>query len=155
IELAWMAIGRVHHDSGETDDAVRAYRRIGRDSPFFPEAMYETSWTLLRAARFDQAVQALDLLLIYDPTSPIVHEIKQLRGKIRIQQADYKGAEEEFLELRREFDRLANQLGRKLQARGDATEYFAAVIGEDMEHFSLASILPVGALPVARSLPRA
>ncbi|HET6585013.1 MAG TPA: hypothetical protein VFG69_16265, partial [Nannocystaceae bacterium] len=154
VELSWMALGRIHHDRDATDDAVRAYKRIGRDSPFFPEAMYETAWTLLRAARFDQAVQALDLLLLYDPRSSIVPEIKQLRGKVRIQQRDYKGAEEEFLGLRREFDRLGNQLGRKLKARGDATEYFAAVVGEDMEHFSLASILPVGALPVARSLPR-
>jgi TolA-binding protein len=155
VELAWMALGRIHHDADSTDDAVRAYKKIGRDSPFFPEAMYETAWTLLRAGRFDQAVQALDLLLLYDPRSSIVPEIKQLRGKVRIQQRDYKGAEEEFLGLRREFDRLGNQLGRKLTAKGDATQYFAAVIGEDMEHFSLAAILPVGALPVARSLPRA
>jgi tetratricopeptide (TPR) repeat protein len=155
IELAWMALGRIHHDVDETDDAVRAYRRIGRDSPFFAEAMYETAWTLLRAERYEQAVQALDLLLIYDPTSPIVPEIKQLRGKIRVQQRDYKSAEEEFLALRREFDKLAGQLGRRLSAKGDATEYFAAVIGEDMEHFSLAAVLPVGAIAVARTLPRA
>ncbi|MBX7081419.1 MAG: hypothetical protein K1X88_19615 [Nannocystaceae bacterium] len=155
VELAWMALGRVHHDADATDDAVRAYRHIGRDSPFFAEAMYETAWTLLRAERFDQSVQALDLLLIYDPDSTIVPEIKQLRGKIRVQQRDYKGAEAEFLGLRREFDRLATQLGRKLSAKGDATEYFAAVIGEDMEHFSLAAVLPIGAVAVARSLPRA
>jgi tetratricopeptide (TPR) repeat protein len=155
VELSWMALGRIHHDIDETDDAVRAYRRIGRDSPFFPEAMYETAWTLLRAERYEQSVQALDLLLIYDPESPIVPEIKQLRGKIRVQQRDYKSAEEEFLALRREFDKLATQLGRRLSAKGDATEYFAAVIGEDMEHFSLASILPIGAVAVARTLPRA
>ena len=155
VELAWLAIARVYHDMGETADSVAAYRRIGRDSVFFPEAMYETAWTLLRAEEFDQAVQALDLLLIYEPDSPIVPEIKQLRGKIKIQQRDYRSAEEEFLVLRRDFDKLAKQLGRKLLAKGDATQYFAAVVGEDMEHFSLASILPVGALPVARSLPRA
>jgi tetratricopeptide (TPR) repeat protein len=154
VELAWMALGRIHHDIDETDDAVRAYRRIGRDSPFFAEAMYETAWTLLRAERFEQAVQALDLLLIYDPLSPIVPEIKQLRGKIRVQQRDYKSAEEEFLGLRREFDKLAGQLGRRLSAKGDATEYFAAVVGEDMEHFSLAAVLPAGAIAVARTLPR-
>ena len=155
VELSWLAMGRIHHDTGETDDAVKAYRRIGRDSVFFPEAMYETAWTLLAAQRFDQAVQALDLLLIYDPSSPIVPEIKQLRGKVKIQQRDYPGAEEEFLTLRREFARLGQQLSGRLQVQDDAIGYFAAVVGEDMEHFSLASILPVQALPVARSLPRA
>lgn len=155
VELAWMALGRVHHDVDDTEAAVRAYRRIGRDSAYFAEAMYETAWTLLLAERYDQAVQALDLLLIYDPTSSIVPEIKQLRGKIRIQQRDYKGAEEEFLGLRREFDGLASQLGRRLSAKGDATDYFSAVVGEDMEHFSLAAVLPIGAVAVARTLPRA
>lgn len=155
VELAWMAVARIHHDSDRADEAVKAYRHIGRDSPFFPEAMYETAWTLLRARRYDQAVQALDLLLIYDPDSPIAGEIKQLRGKVKIQRRDYQGAEEEFLTLRREFDGLSKQLARKLRAQGDAQDYFAAVIGEDMEHFSLGTVLPVGAVPVARTLPRA
>lgn len=155
VELSWMAIGRIFHDQALTDDAVGAYRRIGRDSPFFSEAMYETAWTLLAAKQYDQAVKALDLLIVYSPDSPIVPEIKQLRGKIRIQQRDYQGAEEQFLSLRREFDRLARRVGRKLEAQGDATAYFGAVIGEDMQHFALDAILPAAAVSVARALPRA
>lgn len=155
VQLSWMAMARIHHDEGSVEDAVLNYRRIGRDSPFFAEAMYETAWTLMAAKRYDRAVQALDLLLVYDPDSPIAAEIKHLRGKVRIQQRDYEGAEEQFLALRREFDRLSKRLGSKLQSKGDATTYFAAVVGEDMEHFSLGSLLPVGAVSVARSLPKA
>ncbi|MEX1364818.1 MAG: tetratricopeptide repeat protein [Nannocystaceae bacterium] len=155
VQLSWMAMARIHHDDGSVEDAVLNYRRIGRDSPFFSEAMYETAWTLMAAKRYERAVQALDLLLVYDPDSPIAAEIKHLRGKVRIQQRDYEGAEEQFLALRREFDRLATRLGSKLQSKGDATAYFAAVVGEDMEHFSLGSLLPMGAVSVAHSLPRA
>ncbi len=154
-ELSWLAIGRIHHDLDASDDAIDAYRQIGRDSPFFPEAMYETAWTLLGNKQYEQAIQALDLLLIYDPKSPISAEIKQLRGKIKIQQRDYAGAEEEFLTLRREFDRLGKSMARKLSTRTDARVYFAAVVGEDMENFSLTSLLPQNALPVARSLSSA
>jgi tetratricopeptide (TPR) repeat protein len=154
VELAWMAMGRIHHDLDEPDMAVKAYRRVGRNSVFFPEAMYETAWTLLAARQYEQAAHALDLLLVYDPDSPIAPEIKQLRGKVKIQQRDYQAAEEEFLSLRRDFDRLAKQLGRKLEATGDARAYFASVVAQDMEHFSLGSLLPVAALPVARSLSR-
>lgn len=155
VQLALMAIGRIHHDDGNVEDAVKAYRQIGRDSPYFPEAMYEVAWTLMAAKQYEQAVQALDLLLAYDPDSPIAAEIKHLRGKVRIQQRDYEGAEEQFLALRRDFDRLAKRLGGKLQGKGDATAYFAAVVGEDMEHFSLGSLLPVETVPLARALPRA
>ena len=59
---------------------MAAYRKISRDSVYFPEAMYETAWTLLRAGQNEAAITALDLLLVYDPDSPIVPEIKQLRG---------------------------------------------------------------------------
>lgn len=155
VALSWMALARIHHDAGDVDSAVLNYRRIGRDSAYFPEAMYETAWTLMAAQQYEQAVQALDLLLVYDPDSPIAGEIKHLRGKVRIQQRDYQGAEEQFLALRREFDGLAKRLGSKLQSKGDATAYFAAVIGEDMEHFSLDALLPRGAVVAAQGLPRA
>lgn len=155
VELAWMARARIHHDLGETDQAVAAYRKISRDSPFFPEAMYETSWTLLRAGNYDRALQALDLLLVYDPDSPIVPEIKQLRGKVKIQMRNWPEAEGEFLALRREFDELSKSLARSLEAKSDAADYFAAVAAEDMEHFSLGAVMPVEAVPVAETLPRA
>ncbi len=155
VELAWMARARIHHDLGETERAVRAYRRISRDSPFFPEAMYETAWTLLTAGNYDRALQALDLLLVYDPDSPIVPEIKQLRGKVKIQMRDWQEAEGEFLALRREFDDLSKNLGRALEGKGDAAEYFGAVAAEDMQHFSLGAVMPVEAIPVAETLPRA
>lgn len=155
VELAWLAIARIHHDQKQTDLAVKAYRRISRDSPFFPEAMYETAWTLLAAGSHEQALQTLDLLLVYDPDSPIVPEIKQLRGKVKIQRRDWTGAEGEFLELRREFDELSKRLGKSLEAKGDAATYFSAVAAEDMLHFSLGAVMPAEAVPVAESLPRA
>jgi tetratricopeptide (TPR) repeat protein len=155
VELAWMARARIHHDLDQTDLSVTAYRRISRDSPFFPEAMYETAWTLLRAGNYDRALQALDLLMVYDPESPILPEIKQLRGKVKIQMRDWPEAENEFLALRREFDELAKRLGRQLEAKADAADYFAAVAAEDMQHFSLDAVMPVEAVPVADTLPRA
>jgi tetratricopeptide (TPR) repeat protein len=155
VELGWMAIARIHHDQGQADLAVKSYRRISRDSPFFPEAMYETSWTLLAVGSHEQALQTLDLLLVYDPESPIVPEIKQLRGKVKIQRRDWTGAEGEFLELRREFDDLSKRLGKSLEAKGDAAAYFSAVASEDMLHFSLGAVMPVEAVPVAETLPRA
>ena len=155
VELAWLARARIHHDQSETDLAVQAYRRISRDSPFFSEAMYETAWTLLRAGSYERALQALDLLLVYDPDSPIVPEIKQLRGKVKIQMRDWQAAEGEFLALRREFDELSGRLGRQLEAKADAAGYFSAVAAEDMQHFSLGAVMPVEAVPVADTLPRA
>jgi len=154
VELAWMAIGRIEHDLGHHSAAVRAYRRVGRDSPFFPEAMYETAWTLLSKGRFDRAREALDRLLAYHPSSPIVSEIKQLRGKVRIQQRQYEEAENDFRVLHAEYEELKGQVAGRLHAEGEASRYFAAVVAEDMENFGLGSVLPARAIPLARGLPR-
>jgi tetratricopeptide (TPR) repeat protein len=155
VDLSWLAQARIHHDRFETEKSVRAYRRISRDSPYFPEAMYETAWTLLRASNFRRAVDALDLLLQYDPSSPLVPELKSLRGKVKIRQRDWGGAEEEFKQLRREFADLSRRVGQDAETWSDAQRYFSAVVAEDMEHFTLASVMPVSAVPIGKTLPRA
>ena len=154
VELSWMAVARIHHDEGRYAEAEAAYRHIGRDSPFFSEALYELAWTYLRGGRFDEAERALDLLLLHDPDSPLAAEIRQLRGKVKIQRKDYPAAEEEFLALRRTFDELAGKLEGRLAQTRQATIYFGAVLGDDMGHFTLDRVLPVAALPVAAGIGR-
>jgi len=155
VDLAWLALGRFHHDESEGEDAIRAYRAIGRDSVYFHEALYETAWTLLELGLAEQASQALDLLLEYEPRSPIAAEIKQLRAKVKILARDYVSAQTEFLALRTEFSKLAKTLGAKLRTQGNAGEYFAAVVSDELEHFSLRVILPETAVPVAEGLASA
>lgn len=154
VELAWMGIGRLHHDAGQPEFALQAYRMIGRDSAMFAEALYESAWTLLDTGQFELAEHALDLMIDHAPLDQLT-EIRQLRGKVKMQARNYTAAEEEFLALRREFETLGHQLGGALDLGGDAEGYFAAVVGEDMAEFSLSSVLPGQAAPVAMGLTEA
>lgn len=154
-DLARLAIGRIHHDADEPEKAVAAYKLVSRDSPYFGEAMYETAWTLLRNDNHKRAIQALDTLVVYDPDSPILAEVKQLRGKVKIQERDWEGAEEDFEALRMEFDRLAKGLERQAKAHENASDYFAALVRDNMRHFSLSILLPPKAVRLGRQLPRA
>ncbi|MCA9717396.1 MAG: tetratricopeptide repeat protein [Myxococcales bacterium] len=156
VELAWLGRARVHFDLGDYDLALASYRAIPRSSPLFPEAVYETVWTLMREGHFEQADNAIALLLSFDPQNPAAPELKQLRGKIRIRQRDWQAAEEEFVLLQREFAGAARGLRHALALGADAAEYFKAVIGgADMEHFSLDAVVPVAAGPIVRRLDRA
>lgn len=153
VELARLAVARIHHDRGDYPQAIAAYRGLGRDSPFFLEALYESAWALLAARQYPQAIDALNDLVTYDPASPLDLEIKQLRGKVKIQARDYPGAESEFLALQKSFEGAVRQLAPRLQHRADATEYFASVVASELEHFSLTAVLPIEAVAVARTLP--
>ncbi len=150
VELAWMAIGRVLHDLGDYERAMAAYRQIGRASPMYIEASYELAWTLLRADRLG----SLDHVLTLSDEGPIGSELKLLRGKIKIRQRAWKAAEEEFESLRKEFRQSAERLGQSLTVGEDATSYFAAVTVHERDAFSLGSLLPGSAVPIARQLPR-
>lgn len=150
VELAWMAIGRVLHDLGDYERAMAAYRQIGRASPMYLEASYELAWTLLRSDRLG----SLDTVLLLPNAGPIASELKLLRGKIKIRQRDWKAAEAEFETLREEFRKSAESLGQSLTVGEDATSYFTAVMVHERDTFSLGSLLPQGAVSIARGLPR-
>jgi hypothetical protein len=117
--------------------------------------MYETAWTQLAAGNSERALQALDLLVLHAPDSPIIPEVKQLRGKIKIRDRDWQGAEYEFLALRKEFEHLGANLEAQLAARGEAQTYFSAVAHETGAHFDFTTVMPREAVPVVKSLPRA
>src|SRR5690606_15986678 len=155
VELSRMAVARIHQDRQEYEESIAAYRGMGRDSPLFKEVLYESAWALLGAKQFDQAIDVLDQLLAYGENSSVGIEIKQLRGKVKIQARDYPAAEEEFLALRAAFEAALHKLAPRLTHRADASAYFASVVGHEMEHFSLETLLPSDAVAIAQGLPAA
>jgi TolA-binding protein len=154
-DLAWLARARLYADAGEPAEAIRAYRQVGRGSALFGQAMYETAWALLRAGRPEVALAALEQVLAVSPDSPVVPEALQMRGKLQIQQRDWKAAEAEFTALRRDFEARARGLAGALTVEADAAAYYTAVAASDGPEFKLDALLPRAALPLARGLRRA
>ncbi len=151
VELAWLARARIHHDRGDFERALKAYRRIGRASPYYFTAVYESAWVLIRADRFALATQALERLVEIEPEGPLVPEIRQLGGKLRILQGDLLGAEAAFVELSKGFEARAQALASTVAPAA----YFSAIAGADMEGFDLAAVVPRSSVAIARGLPRA
>lgn len=154
-DLAWMARARLHFDQNDPASALRAYRNIGRDSPLFAEAMYETAWALLRAGRHEVALAALDVVLTHAPDGPVAPEALQLRGKLHVQQRAWKDAEKEFTGLRRSFEAKAKSLAAALTVEADAAAYYTAVARSEGPEFTLEALLPRGAGVFARTMRRA
>jgi len=154
-DLAWLARARLYADAGDQAEAIRAYRQVGRGSPLFGEAMYETAWALLRAGRPEVALAALEQVLRVSPDSPVAPEALQMRGKLQIQQRAWKAAEAEFTALRRDFEARARALAGTLTVEADAAAYYSAVADSDGPDFKLDALLPRAALPLARGIRRA
>jgi TolA-binding protein len=154
-DLAWLARARLYFDQNDPAEALRAYRQVGRDSPLFPEALYETAWALLRAGRHEVALAALELLLAEFPDGAVASEALQLRGKLQVQQRAWKAAEAEFTALRRGFEQKARSLAGALTVEADAAAYYTEVARGEGREFDLAALLPRGAGVYARTMRRA
>ena len=51
-ELARLALGRVHYEQGNYEDAQRYYQDIRAESAFFTEQLYELVWTYVRQEKW-------------------------------------------------------------------------------------------------------
>jgi hypothetical protein len=138
---------------GRPAEALRAYRQVGRDSPLFAEAMYETAWALLRAGRHEVALAALDVVLTHDPDGPVAPEALQLRGKLHVQQKSWKVRREaEFTSppprVRGQAPRASPPPSASRPTPPPTTPRSPAAEGPE---FHLGALLPRGALVFART----
>ncbi len=152
-DLARMAIGRVLHDRGQFDKAKEAYGSVPRQSKHFFDAMYELTWTAIKAKDFVGAYRSLDLMLLQNPDSPQAPELKILRGNLHLRLMNFYLASESFTQTRDEFDPIHKQvLGRLEQSKNDP-KYFEALLGKGLEKFDIALFVPVVAVKWVRAEP--
>lgn len=62
VELALMALARIHYEAKHFRGAIRYYSAIVRNSPRWLDATYEMAWAYLRRNRFDQTLGVLHTL---------------------------------------------------------------------------------------------
>jgi len=69
-DLAWLAIGRLFHETDNYVEAAEAYSHVDRGSPEFSTMLYELAWVYVRLGDFERAQRALEVLTITDPNNP-------------------------------------------------------------------------------------
>lgn len=62
VELALMALARIHYEAKHFRGAIRYYSAIVRNSPRWLDATYEMAWAYLRRNRFDRTLGILHTL---------------------------------------------------------------------------------------------
>lgn len=81
-ELALMSLGRLLYETGRFDDALDRYGQVPRDSESFPDSLYESAWVHVRRGHYQQAKNAIDILLLVAPDSQLAAEGRILQGNL-------------------------------------------------------------------------
>ncbi len=151
IDLSWLAIGRLRLERNEYDAAIEAYQRVGRNSTFFDRSIFEQSWAFIRNGDSIRAEQALEILSISNPDSPLIPEGKLLWGNLLLRTGRFERAQQVFQDVRNQFGPVSARLDRIVAQNTDPQVYFQQLLLTNIQAFDASALLPPQALNFVRT----
>lgn len=141
VDLAWMAIGRLCHESDSYLDAADAYSHVGRQSPEFSTMLYELAWVYVRLGDHQRAQRALEVLAVTDPDRLDLADGALLRADLRLRAGEFDQALAIYRGVRERFDPIRRQVSEFVAATTDPVAYYDQVLND-------AALTPTGRTPL-------
>ena len=155
VELAQMALGRIHYERDQPSKAIDRYLMVSRKSDLFDEALYEVAWVYVKNKAFDKALRALELLALTNQQSARLPDVKILEGNLRIRKAqriadqgkgnpkeEYATALVVFETTRETFKEPREELLRLMSEHDDPRIFMAQITGRTSDAFEVHATLP-------------
>lgn len=95
-DLSSLALGRLYQELDDFVNSALYYQRIGRDSEYFADALYEISWTFIKDGDYQQALQSVEIFLLAYPEHRHAPQLKLLQGKLHMKEIQYESALSSF-----------------------------------------------------------
>jgi tetratricopeptide (TPR) repeat protein len=132
IDLAWLAIGRLHYESDAYLDAAEAYIKVDRESAVYYEMLYELAWVYIRVGDYQRAERALELLAVAAPDTLDVADSALLRADLMLRSGRYERALDAYAEVRDRFDPIRERVDEFLTTTQDPAIYYDRLVEEGM-----------------------
>ncbi|HEX5656223.1 MAG TPA: outer membrane protein assembly factor BamD, partial [Polyangiales bacterium] len=125
VDLALLGRARVAHERGQSKRASDLYFGIANDSPWLPEALFESAYASYERGRPELAIDTLAQLEARYPHSPYTAEARVLRGYLHLASFDFERAESELTEFEHTFGGVLRELDVTLESPGRLRSLFA------------------------------
>jgi tetratricopeptide (TPR) repeat protein len=152
-DLSRLAIGRILYERSQFDRAVESYQAVPRQSRHFVDALFEQSWTYIKAKQWKKAYYALDLLLLTNPDSKEAPELRLLMGNLHLRMENFYLASDAFSKARDEFEPIQRQLQAEVVRSQQDPSYFDNLVGKNLDKFDIAVFIPPTAARWVKSDP--
>lgn len=124
VDLAWMAVGRLHYGAGRHREASRAYSHVDRHSPEFATMLQELAWVKVRLGDYIGAQRALEVLAVMDPQNSEAADVSLLRGDLMLRAGQFDRALSLYRSVHNKLDPIREQVDRFLSFTDDPAVYF-------------------------------
>ncbi|HKO54182.1 MAG TPA: tetratricopeptide repeat protein [Polyangiaceae bacterium] len=131
VDLAWMAIARLFHESDNYVESAEAYSHVDRGSPEFSTMLYELAWVYVRLGDFERAQRALEVLTITDPNNLELADGSLLRADLMLRAGQYRNALGLYKDVSGHFEPIRQQLDSFLKSTNDPAVYYDKLTSDD------------------------
>lgn len=142
VDLAWLAIGRLHAESEQFVEAADAYNRVDRASPELSSMLYELAWVYLHMDETERAQRMLEVLAVTDPDSSYLADGSLLRADLLLRSGRYERALETYQTVRAQFEPMRERVHGFLQTTTDPAVYYDRLVKEPEQRGEKAAPLP-------------
>lgn len=151
VDLAYLAMGRIHYEFSHVEHAIEAYQAVARTSPLFDTALYEIAWVYIRMGDATRAERALEVLSVAVPDSRHIPDGKLLRGNLLLRAGRFDDASGVFEDVTQQFGPVRDELNDLVASRESPELYFQDLVRNNLETFDAEAFLPPLALQWASS----
>lgn len=131
IDLARLALGRIHDHLGEGAAAVEAYGKVGEDSRLLADKLHELAWVFIKQGDWSSASRAVDVFLVAFPEHAYAAELRLVQGHLRFEQGELDNAVATYQALIDDFDPVVAQFRDMASGAHDARTFFRELVAVD------------------------
>src|SRR5690606_19892025 len=140
--LALLAQGRVLYELGQLDEAIDRYNQVSRESPHYPDALYEIAWAFVQKEAYAQAHNATELLLVAAPESTLAPQAKLLQSNLLLKLARYDEANASYHDVIHAYAPVRDELEALLTVHRDPVAYFDELLSRNDRVMDVNLLLP-------------
>ena len=152
-DLARLALGRILYERNQFDRAIEAYESVAHTSRHFSKAKYEEAWTYIKATKWKEAWEAIDLLILSSPDDNEAPEMRLLMGNLQLRMSNFYLASDSFSKTRDEFEPIHRQLQAEVVRAQQDSAYFENLVGKNLDKFDVATFIPPNAAKWVKADP--
>ncbi|TNE92015.1 MAG: tetratricopeptide repeat protein [Deltaproteobacteria bacterium] len=145
-DLALLAVGRLNYELGRYDDASSAYIRIGGDSEYLADKLYEQVWVHVKQERWAEALRSVEVFLLGFPEHEYTARLKLLEGHLHLQQEQYEPALVSYEDVISDYTPVRDRFADLASTLDDPERYFQRVLEISRGELSADGALPAYAV---------
>ena len=133
LDNALLALGRIAYEEGDFATAVDWYGRLGGDSEYLPDQLYEQVWSFIQEEEYDEALKGVEIFLIAFPDHKYAAQLHLVQGHLKMKMEEYDAALTAYEEVKRQYEPILQRFVELSESSSDPRAAYQNILALDRE----------------------